>query len=148
MTIQKIENLCQAKADELIKKHFGNINHEAAIERPETIGDYSPELPRQIEAEYYDYLKTLWAEVAPNDSRTFEDIIDKQHMSDLMTEDDRERIHYAYDEATRRTLWERITQTNHKDVTYYKDALKVYTEELLLALRCDFMEDVRIAIHK
>ena len=115
---------------------------------PETIGDYSPELPRQIEAEYRDYLKTLWAEVAPNDSRTFEDIIDKQRMSDLMTEDDRERIHYAYDEASRRTLWERITQTNHKDVTYYKDALKVYTEELLLALRCDFMEDVRIAIHK
>lgn len=143
MTLQQIESQCRAKADELIAKYFGNINHEAAIERPETIGDYSLELPRQIEAEYYDYLKTLWSEVAPNDPRTFEQIIDKRHLSELMTEDDRERVHLAYNDATRRTLWERITKTNHMDVAFYKDALKTYTEELLLALRCDFMEDVR-----
>ena len=141
MTIQQIESQCRAKADELIAKYFGNINHEAAIERPETIGDYSLELPRQIEAEYYDYLKTLWSEIAPNDPRTFEQIIDKRHLSELMTEDDRERVHHAYNDATRRTLWERITKTNHEDVAFYKDALKTYTEELLLALRCDFMED-------
>ena len=143
MTLQQIESQCRAKADELIEKHFGNINHEASVERPETIGEYTPDLPRQIEAEYKDFLKTLWEETAPAGSPTFEQIIDKQDMSDLMTEDDRERVHFAYDDATRHTLWERITKTNHKDVTFYKDALKIYTEELLLALRCDFMEDVK-----
>ena len=143
MTLQQIESQCRSKAEELIKKYFGNINHEAAIEQPETIGDYSLELPRQIEAEYYDYLKGLWAEVVPDDPRTFEQIIDKKHLSEQMTDDDRERLQYAYDDAVRRTLWERITKTNHKDVTYYKDALKIYTEELLLALQCDFMEDVK-----
>jgi hypothetical protein len=49
MTLQQIETQCRSKAEELIMKYFGNINHEAAIEQPETIGDYSLELPRQIE---------------------------------------------------------------------------------------------------
>ena len=59
-----------------------------------------------------------------------------------MTDDDREGIHHAYENATRRTLWERITKTNHKDVTFYKGLLEEYTRELLLCLRCDFIEDV------
>lgn len=147
MTLQQIESQCRAKAEELINKHFGNLVHEAAIEQPETIGDYSPDLPKQIEDEYYEYLKTLWTEIAPSGSPSFEEIIDKKHLSDLMTDDDREIIPPAYDAAMHRNLWERITKTNHKDVTYYKGLLKRYTEDLLTALRCDFMEDVRKTIN-
>lgn len=143
MTLQQIETQCREKFDELIAKYFGNLVQEAAIERPETIGDYSLELPRQIEAEYNAYLKELWTEIAPQGSPSFEEIIDKKHLSDLMTDDDRENIPCAYDAAMHRNLWERLTKTNHKDVTYYKGLLKRYTEDLLTALRCDFMEDVR-----
>lgn len=143
MTLQQIESQCRTKAEELLEKHFGKLVQEAAIERPETIGDNSPDLPKQIEAEYYDYLKTLWSEIAPNGSPSFGEIIDKKHLSDLMTDDDREVVQPAYDAAMHRNLWERITKTNHKDVTYYKGLLKRYTEDLLAALRCDFMEDVR-----
>lgn len=143
MTLEQIETQCKSKADELINKYFGNLVKEAAIEKPEEIGDYSLELPQQIEAEYYAYLKSLWAEIAPKGSPSFEEIIDKKHLSDRMTDDDREIIKPAYNDAVRRTLWERITKTNHKDVTFYKGLLKRYTEELLLALRCDFMEDVK-----
>lgn len=143
MTLQQVETQCRNKADELIDKYFGNLVKEAAIERPEEIGDYTLELPKQMEAEYKAYLKELWTEIAPCGSPTFEEIIDKQHLSDQMTEDDREAIKPAYDAAVRRTLWERLTKTNHKDVTYYKGLLKRYTEELLLSLKCDFLEDVR-----
>lgn len=143
MTLQQIEYRCRNKAEELLKKYFGNFIKEAAIKQSETIGDYSPDLPVQIEAEYYEYLKTLWAEIAPNGSPSFEEIIDKKHLSDLMTDDDREIVKPAYDAAMHRNLWERITKTNHKDVAYYKGLLKRYTEDLLTALRCDFMEDVR-----
>lgn len=144
MTLQQIEAQCREKSDELIVKYFGNLVQEAAIERPEDIGDYSLELPKQIEAEYYAYLKNLWVEIAPQGSPSFEEIIDKKHLSDLMTDDDRENIPRAYDAAMHRNLWERITKTNYKDVAYYKGLLKRYTEDLLTALRCDFMEDVRI----
>jgi ryanodine receptor 2 len=148
MTLQQIESQCRSKAEELLKKYFGNLVKEAAIEQPETIGDYSLELPRLIEVEYYDYLKGLWAEIAPSGSPTFEEIIDKKHLSDLMTVDDREIVKPAYDDAVTRTLWECLTKTNHKDVIYYKGLLKRYTEDLLAALRCDFMEDVKKTLFK
>ena len=143
MTLPQIESQSRSKAEELLNKYFGKLVQEAAIERPETIGDYSLELPRQIEAEYYDYLKGLWKEIAPNGSPSFEEIINKKHLSDLMTDDDREIIKPTYDDAVTRTLWERLTKTNHRQVTYYKGLLKRYTEDLLTALRCDFIEDVR-----
>lgn len=141
MTIEEIETQCRNKSYELIDKYFGSLVKEAAIERPEEIGDYTLGLPKQIEAECKAYLEYLWAEIAPNGVPSFEEIIDKQHLSDQMTGDDREAIKPAYDAAVRRTLWERLTKTNHKDVTYYKGLLKRNTEELLLALRCDFLED-------
>lgn len=147
MTLPQIESQCRSKAEELLKKYFGNFLKEAAIEQSETIGDYSLELPRQIEAEYYDYLKGLWTEIAPSGSPSFEEIIDKKYLSDQMTDDDREIIKPAYEDAVTRTLWERLTKTNHKDVIYYKGLLKRYTEDLLTALRCDFIEDVRKTIN-
>lgn len=141
MTLQQIETLCKAKAEELLERYFGNLVKEAAIEKPEEIGDYSRDLPRQIGKEYSAYLKSIWSEIAPEGSHSFEEIFDKQPLSDLMTDDDREAIESAYDEAIRQTLWERITKTNHKDVTFYKGLLKRYTKDLLTALRCDFIED-------
>lgn len=50
MTTKEIENRCIAKQQELLEKYFGNLAHEAAYERPETIGDYVPELPLKMEA--------------------------------------------------------------------------------------------------
>ena len=119
MEFQQIESQCRTKAEELLQYYFGNLVKEVAIEQPETIGDYSPNLPKQSEAEYYDYLKSLWAEIRPSGSASFEEIIDKKRLSDLMTDDDCEIIPPAYDAAMHRNLWERITKTNHKDVTYY-----------------------------
>lgn len=142
MTTTEIETRCKRKEQELLNKYFGNLVKEAAIEKPETIGDYTKDLPLKIEDEYFQYLKELWDEINPDKSKTLEKILDKRHISKLMTDDDREAIHYAYEDATRRTLWERITNTNHKDVTFYKGLLEEYTKQLLLCMRCDFIEDV------
>jgi hypothetical protein len=142
MIIQQIEAKCKEREEILLNKYFGNLVKEAAIERPETIGDYSKDLPLKIEEEYFQFLKELLTEIRPGESESLESIFDKQHIGRLMTEDDREGINHAYEDATRRTLWERITQTNHKDVTFYKGLLKEYTRELLMNLRCDFLEDI------
>lgn len=143
MTKQEVVELCLLKQNELIDKYFGNLVHEAAIERPETIGNYSPDLPKAIEAEYSDYLKSLWAEFNTDPSIRFEDIINKRHISELATQDDIEGVKHAYDDAKRITLWERLTKSNHEDVTFYKGLLKEYAKELLNCLRCDFIEDVK-----
>lgn len=141
MEREQIRTLCLQKEQELIDKYFGNLVYEAAIEQPETIGEYSKELPLKIELEYYNYLEYLWKEYMTNNKQDFSNIIDKRHLRMLSTEDDIEAIEYAYNDATRQTLWERLTKSNHKDVTYYKGLLKEYTKELLSCLRCDFLEE-------
>ena len=51
-------------------------------------------------------------------------------------------IAVALKEAQQQTLWEKITKTNHEDVTYYKGLLEEYTRELLFCMRHDFMEEL------
>lgn len=142
MDTENIKRLCSEKAEELLVDYFGNLVKEASIDCPETIGDYDLELPLRIEAEYREFLKKLWEEIAPNDSRAIDEILEEKKLRNLMTEDDRESLNYAYEKAKKQTLWERITKTNHKDVTVYKACLKEYTAELLLCMRLDFLEEV------
>ena len=134
--------LCKQKEQELLSKYFGHLVQEAAIERPETIGSYTQDLPLKIEAEYRAYLEELWPQVAPEQLRGTPLVLEEEKLRQLMTEDDREAIATAHHAASRRTLWERITQTNHKDVAYYKGLLQEYTRDLLLVMREDFLEEV------
>ena len=133
---------CEQKEQELLGKYFGNLVHEAANERPETIGEYTQDLPLKIEAEYRAYLVELWPQVAPETLRGTPLVLEEQELRERMTDDDREAVANAHRAATRRTLWERITQSNHKDVTYYKGLLQEYTRDLLLVMREDFLEEV------
>lgn len=132
-----IETLCRDKEHELLDKYFGNLAKEAAIERPETIGLYTKDLPLKIEAEFREYLVGLWEKYSDSPL-----VLEEQKLRWLMTEDDREAIDGAYRDARRITLWERITRSNHKDVTFYKGLLREYTEDLLTVMRLDFLEEI------
>lgn len=143
MDSENIKRLCTDKADALLKKYFGNLAKEASQDCPETIGEYDIDLPLKVETEYRAFLTDLWREIAADDKRTIDDILDKKQIRDLMTEDDREGLADAYRNAKQRTLWERITTTNHKDVTYYKGLLEEYARELLFCMRHDFLEEIK-----
>lgn len=142
MTPQEIVNLCETKQNELLSKYFGNLVHEAAIERPETIGEYTKDLPLKIEAEFRTFLEELWEEYAPEELKGTPLVLEEQKLRNLMTDNDREMIEPAYKDATEITLWERITKSNHEDVTYYKGLLQEYTRDLLLIMRNDFIEEI------
>ena len=142
MTNEQIKTLCKEKEQELLDKYFGSLVHEAAIERPETIGEYTMDLPLKIEAEFREFLEELWKDAAPAELKGTPLLLEEQKLRKLMTDDDREGIHYAYKDAIEVTLWERITKTNHKDVTYYKGLLLDYTRDLLLVMRNDFLEEI------
>lgn len=133
----KLETLCKEKEQELLDKYFGNLTKEAAIECPETIGEYTKDLPLRIEAEFRAYLEELWKGYSNSPL-----VLEEQKLRWLMTEDDREGIEEAYKNATRRTLWERITKSNHEDVAYYKSLLYDYTKDLLMVMRIDFLEEI------
>lgn len=142
MTNSQIITLCKEKEQELLKKYFGKLVKEAAIEQPETIGKYTKDLPLKIEAEYKTYLEELWKECAPEELKGTPLVLEEQKLRKLMTKDDREGLDEAYKNATEQTLWERITKTNHEDVTYYKGLLLEYTRDLLMVMRNDFLEEV------
>lgn len=137
-----LKALCKAKEQKLLNKYFGNLMREAAIECPETIGPYTKDLPLKIEAEYKTFLEGLWKEHAPEKLKNTPLVLEEQTLRKLMTDDDHEGIDAAYKDATERILWERITKTNHKDVTYYKGLLLEYTRDLLMVMREDFLEEI------
>ncbi len=142
MANEEIVKCCKEKEQVLLDKYFGNLAKEAAYERPETIGEYTKDLPLRIEAEYRAYLEERWKEHAPEALKETPLIFDEQKLRKLMTDDDRELIDAAHKDATEQTLWERITKTNHKDVTYYKGLLEEYTRDLLMVMREDFLEEI------
>lgn len=142
MNSKEITNLCEEKEQELLGKYFGNLVHEAVIVRPETIGEYTKDLPLKIEGEYRNFLEGLWRDYAPDGQKGTPLVLEEQKLRKLMTDDDREGIEEAYKDATTITLWEKITKSNHEDVTYYKGLLEEYTKDLLLVMREDFLEEV------
>lgn len=142
MTNEQIITLCKEKEQELLDKYFGKLVKEAAIERPETIGEYTKDLPLKIEAEYRVFLEELWKEHNPNEQKGRPLVLEEQTLRELMTADDRKLIDAAHKDATELTLWERITKTNHKDVTYYEGLLQEYTRDLLMVVRNDFLEEI------
>lgn len=142
MTNEQIEKCCEEKAQALLDNYFGNLQKEAAIERPETIGEYTLDLPLKIETEFKSFLEELWKEVGPEEQKGTPLVLEEQRLRELSTESHRENVNRAYKDATRRTLWERITHSNHEDVTYYTALLRDYIRELLTVMRLDFLEEV------
>ena len=142
MIQNEIVELCIEKEQELLNKYFGNLVNEAAIEMPETIGEYTKELPLKIEAEYRKFLEKVWEKHVPAELKGTPLVLEEQKLRKLMTDDDREGIDAAYKDASTVTLWEKITKSNHKDVTYYKGLLFEYTKDLLLVMRHDFLEEI------
>lgn len=127
-----VESLCKQKEHELLEKYF-----PTNLQPSETIGEYTNDLPLKIEAEFREYLVELW--------KRFSDaplVLEEQKLRRLMTEDDREAIDAAYEDAKRITLLEQIMHSNHSDVTFYKGLLREYTKDLLLVMRVDFLEEI------
>ena len=99
-------------------------------------------MPLKIKAEFRTFLEDLWQEHAPVELKGTPLILEEQKLRKLMTDDDCEMIEPAYKDATKITLWERITKSNHEDVTYYKGLLQEYTRDLLMVMRQDFLEEI------
>ena len=143
MDRQIIEDRCYDKVKELLKKYYGDFATVSGVVKPETLDSvYTDTLPRKIAGEFRAYLSGLWDEIAPDGAKTFDEVMDRQRSIDLVHDDFDDFLPSARLSAQTVTLWEKLTKTNHKDVTYYKGLLKQYTEELLETMAEDFLEDL------
>lgn len=133
---------CRTKADDLLNKYFGDFCKEAAIEHPETIKEkYDKGLPARIEAEFLTWLSGQWEKCGRNEVKPFSKVMNLQFSRDMVDMSYLADLERARLDAQTVTLWERITRSNHDDVTYYVGLLKQYTEERLDIMVKDFVED-------
>lgn len=144
MNKEQIIVACRDKREELLDKYFGTLVHEAAYVMPEQIDEfrYPLTLSDQVIAEYFDFLQHLLSEIHPDDKFKLDDVMNKKALAISLMTDDRTQLEDAYSDAKIITLREKISKSNHEDVTYYKGLLKAYTEELLKWAEVDFLEDV------
>lgn len=134
----KIETLCRDKEKELLKKYF--VQRKDGPLNPyntENIGEYTLDLPERIETEFRCFLETIWKEISNKPL-----VLEERKLRDLYTASELETLKEAYKKATKITFWEKITKTNHEDITFYKGLLKKYTADLLMIMRIDFLEEI------
>lgn len=142
LTINQIDTLCWEKYTSLLKEYFGNLAETAAYERPESLDpQYTLSLPERIADQYRAFLQELWKENAPKDAPAFEDIMNAKKIMELAKARYEEDLVAAENEARKVSVLEKITVTNHKDVTHYMGLLKDCTEDILKALMDDFLMD-------
>ena len=138
-----IECRCRKKADELLEQYFPDFIHEAAVVRPEKLtAAYNDELPREVQRAFREWLESLWEEIAPAGSKPFSEVMNLHKSMQMVDLSYVPHLEDARKKAEQITLWEKITRTNHEDVTFYKGLLKQYTEEVLDTMIKDFMGDI------
>ncbi len=133
--------LSREKERQLLEKYFGSLASEAA-RMPEEIGAYTLDLPQRIEDEYFEYLKELWGKFASDNNIDSPLVLEEVKLREVMTDGIFRDLTAAYALAKERTLWERLTGSNHTDVAHYKSLLKAYTQERLNLMRLDFLEEI------
>lgn len=139
----EIEIRCYRKAQELLGKHFPNFIEEAAVTRPETLSEsYDNDLPAKVAEEFRSWLANLWEEVKKEGQKSFDEVMNLQRSIEMTDSSYFPYLNEAREKAEKVSFWEKLTKSNHEDVTHYKGILKDYTEELLKVMIADFMSDV------
>lgn len=105
LDLTRLESLCKEREEKLLKGYFYNLVEEAAHERPEFTGKYTPDLPYKVESEYREYLAFLLKQLFPEDETIDVNcFLDEEKLRKLITEDDSEIINEAYKKASKRTF--------------------------------------------
>lgn len=127
-----------------INHHFNEISLEEAA-HPEILDkQYTEDYLEALRAEYFASLEQIWARGPMSHLASFSKVY---RLPDISEAGDPLALDKAYRDASRRTLWERLTRTNHKDVYEYKSMLRLYSEALLNNMLTRF-SDALIAVQR
>ena len=141
MKSEELRSLCWGKYNSLLDQYFGGIHEEAAAREGTLDGRFTNELPEKVAGEFRSYIEDVWKEVAPDGAKPFDKIMDADKAIKATKAEYLDYLTKARNEAQAVSLWEKITRSNHEDVTNYKGLLKQYTEELMRVMLLDFLLD-------
>ena len=142
MTKQQIARECKKKTEQLLDAHLMQIAQQAQQLSPDMLlADYSAKITQQIEDEYREYLKNMWQEHRGNDKREFYEIMEKAYTRLCIDSMYRNSLRLALKDAQTVTLWEKLTNTNYKDIEHFTSLLRDYVSAILLNMTMDFVEE-------
>ena len=120
-------------------RYFSEITLEEAA-NPEILdAHYTEDYLLRIMNDYYRRLETIWERSPLANFATFSAVY---HAPAPDEAGDPVALSEAYKDATRRTLWERLTRSNHKDVYEYKQMLNNYADALLNNMLARFADTI------
>ena len=93
----------------------------------------------RVEEEYKNFLTDLWKDIRPDDERTLDDILDKRYNRLVLARDYTAPIEAAIGDAEEITLWERITNSNYRDIEQLNALISTYAHYLLAHITADFI---------
>lgn len=137
MTHQEIIKQTIEERERLVQAHLNSLPMDTAIDIAEIT-----ERIEALEQEYKLFLARLWKDECPEDERGLEDILDKQYNRFALDRDYQSKIVEAQAAAEEVTLWEKMTNSNYKDITQLNALIVAYAKDLLAHMTRDFMEDV------
>ena len=135
---EQLSKTCLAERERLLQKHVGNLSTDSALSLSQ-IG----EIIEKIEDEYKQFLSNLWEQVRNGDSRSLDDILDKQYNRYVLNMEYAKDIRVSQAAAEEITLWEQITNSNYRDIEHLNALVSAYARDLLAHITQDFMEDVK-----
>ena len=125
--------------DKCVEHYFREISLEEAA-HPEILDShYTQDYLDRVFRDYYERLEKIWNRSPLSGRATF---AAAYHAPAIEEAGDPMALDKAYKDAARRTLWERLTRTNHKDVFEYKQMLNTYGEAMLNTMLNRFAEAI------
>lgn len=127
-----------------VTHYFREISLEEAA-NPEILDvDYTEDYLERVIGDYYRRLSMIWERSPLAAHARFSAVYRVPSVSEI---GDPDELAKAHRDASRRTLWERLTRTNHKDVFEYKQMLNTYGEALLNTMLERFADAI-IAVNR
>lgn len=122
----------------LLARNFTEISLEEAS-KPEVLDPrYAPiDFLKGLQDEYYNALEQIWERYPTGGGRAFGKVY---ALPAFEACGDLDALEKAYKAAAKRTLWERVTKSNHKDVVEYKELLRLYSTSLLESMFGSFSD--------
>lgn len=120
-------------------KYLNVIPLEEAIQDETLDPKYSPNLLSEMGAEYLTELEKLWDTIPSYYRSSFKsayEVPTPDVAGDLFV------LQKAYEDAVKKSVWEKLGKTNYKDVLAYKLLLKEYGKKYLQAMHASFINAV------
>lgn len=122
------------RKQEILSRNFAEISLAEATKAETLDPMYEPVgFLKELQDDFYNTLMALWDRGTRRRGRFVE-----EYKLPPLDPRDMAALEKAYKSASRRSLWEKVTKTNYKDIVEYKGLLRQSAEKMLNEMQDNF----------